>query len=366
MVEKRRGFTLIELLVVIAIIAVLIGLLLPAVQAAREAARRAQCVNNVKQMSLAVHNYMSQHNAMPPLFANWGYTNGVPSAPNVEGPGHWPLGWAVALLPFIEQSALFNAANYSFGAPQPQNYATITAVKVSAYVCPSESQRNGPVWGSTFMNYKANIGGPSQIMAWSGPIVVMRPDALGNPLSHQNGNTGTVGFESITDGTSNTVIFGEKLIGINGNADVPISDVSRRGRVSYLVGLDVVVDRNDSAAALNFVQRCRGLPGTLLALKPTQWSGGVWTGSHAGTLNFNAYNHVNTPNGLSCAANSSNYNGNPGHIQDSLTAGSFHPGGVNTGLCDGSVKFIKDTISPQIWWALGSRNGGEILSADSY
>src|SRR5271168_1332900 len=98
-----RGFTLIELLVVIAIIAVLIALLLPAVQAAREAARRAQCVNNLKQLGLAVHNYLSQQNSFPPLIAPFANVNG-PSAAT----GAWPLSWAVAILPNLEQTQLFN------------------------------------------------------------------------------------------------------------------------------------------------------------------------------------------------------------------------------------------------------------------
>ena len=107
-------------------------------------------------------------------------------------PGHWPLGWAVGLLPFIEQTALYNSANYSPGSPDPTNFNTLSAVKVNAYICPSESQRNGPVWGSTFMNYKANIGGPAQIMAWSGPIVIMRTDGQGRSLAYEN--SGNVGY----------------------------------------------------------------------------------------------------------------------------------------------------------------------------
>src|SRR4051794_1301589 len=109
---RRGGFTLIELLVVIAIIAVLIALLLPAVQAAREAARRAQCVNNLKQLGLGVQNYLSTNDAFPPLLGNFGLNGNQPASTG----GPWVLGWAVALLPYIEQQQLFNSANYSFGA----------------------------------------------------------------------------------------------------------------------------------------------------------------------------------------------------------------------------------------------------------
>ena len=93
--------------------------------------------------------------------------------------------------------------------------------------------------------------------------------------------------------------------------------------------------------------------------------GPCWNGSHAGTLHFNAYNHWNTPNGLSCVAGNS-WGGAPGGYNDIISASSNHPGGVNVAFLDGSVKFIKDTLSPNIWWALGSRNVGEVLSSDQY
>src|SRR3954464_10711521 len=136
---RRRGFTLIELLVVIAIIAVLIALLLPAVQAAREAARRMQCTNNLKQLGIAVHNYISQNNCFPPLgsnFANPGY--GGPVLPN-----DWPLGWAVTLLPGMEQQALYNTANYSLSVNNSVNTKTLCATRVATLLCPSESENIG-------------------------------------------------------------------------------------------------------------------------------------------------------------------------------------------------------------------------------
>ena len=105
--------------------------------------------------------------------------------------------------------------------------------------------------------------------------------------------------------------------------------------------------------------------GTTLPYYPTQWSGACWNGSHEGTLHFNAYDHWNTPNGLSCIAGNS-WGGPPGGFNDIITATSNHPGGVNVGFCDGSVKFIKDSIAPNVWWAIGSRNQGEVLSSDAY
>jgi len=362
---RRRGFTLIELLVVIAIIAVLIALLLPAVQAAREAARRAQCVNNLKQLGLGIQNYHSQQNALPPVFTNFAYPTGAGPAP-----GDWPLGWAVAILPMMEQQQMYNAANYSFGAPQPANYPTVSGSKIATFVCPSESVRNGPVWATTFTSYHANLGGPSQIMSWTGPIVPMNNSSTtagvyGQSGAYQNSNSGTFGFEGITDGTSNTALFSEKLIGLNGNQVIYPGTANAR-RAQFTVGLTVNVDQGSQAQALAFYQQCRGVPATTAALTPTQWSGGVWSGSHSGTFQFNAYNHVNTPNGLSCCMSSLAGNGDPGYIQDAITASSNHSGGVNVAFCDGSVHFVKDSVSPNIWWALGSRNLGEVISSDAY
>jgi len=93
------------------------------------------------------------------------------------------------------------------------------------------------------------------------------------------------------------------------------------------------------------------------------WNGAAWTGSHAGTLRFNAYDHVNTPNGITCSTSGGE---DPGTFTTAITAGSFHSGGVNVCLADGSVRFVKDTINAQTWWAIGSRNQGEVVSADAF
>src|SRR5215831_11282272 len=156
--RPRRGFTLIELLVVIAIIAVLIALLLPAVQAAREAARRAQCTNNLKQLGLGIHNYHQANNAFPPLWGNFG----VPAPPNgPSGPaGEWPLGWGTAILPYIEQSPLFNSSNYSGGAFNVMNQQTVSATRIQTLICPSENVKLGPWIATTWTNYHASFGGP--------------------------------------------------------------------------------------------------------------------------------------------------------------------------------------------------------------
>jgi prepilin-type N-terminal cleavage/methylation domain-containing protein/prepilin-type processing-associated H-X9-DG protein len=372
-IRSHRAFTLIELLVVVAIITVLIALLLPAAQAAREAARRAQCVNNLKQLGVGIHNYHSTNNCLPPLWASFANPNyGAP----LDGTG-WPLNWAVTLLPYIEQTALYNSANNACasGAYDVVNLNTLTATKLSILICPSESIKSGPWIAASFTSYHANMGGPASIYGWTGPIVPMNGAYSGVP-GHANipeeagsgttSNLGSFGFESVTDGTSNTAMFSEALVGLNGYVGNIFPGTRPNSlRVSYQMSFTVNWDMGNAAQALQFVQTCQTLPATTAPTSPTQWSGACWDGGNAGTLHFNAYNHTNTPNGLSCVAGNS-WGGPPGGFNDAITAGSLHSGGVNVCFTDGSVKFVKDSISIPVWWAIGSRNQSEIVSADQY
>ena len=163
--RRQRGFTLIELLVVIAIIGVLIALLLPAVQAAREAARRSQCTNNLKQLGLAVHNYIDRNQVLPAS----SYGN--------EGPGTELLcSWVASILPGLEQQPLFNSMNLSFSGNQPANW-TANSTKIGTLICPSEPNSKGPgagnsppyVWAP--ISYGGNLGGPGIIVRGSGTII---------------------------------------------------------------------------------------------------------------------------------------------------------------------------------------------------
>ena len=361
----RSGFTLIELLVVIAIIAVLIALLLPAVQSAREAARRAQCINNLKQLGLALHNYHSTNNVLPPLFGNFGTAPNGPSEPG----GPWPLGWMVMLLPYMEQTPLYNTANFGFGAFGVANQNTLSSTKVASFICPSESLKIGGWIASTFTNYHANFGGPSSMSSWSGPIVPFRSDRNNLPgytNAVTTGNLSVVGFESVTDGTSNTVAFSEKLVGLAGFVSSVRPGSRDSKRVSYQLGNNLGWDTATGGADANaFLAACKAVPSTAAPTNPTQWTGACWNGSHAGTLHFNAYNHFMTPNSLSCVAANS-WGGAPGGFNDAITATSNHSGGVNVGMVDGSVRFMKDSIANPIWWAVGTRNQGEVVSSDSY
>ena len=360
-----RAFTLIELLVVIAIIAVLIALLLPAVQAAREAARRMQCTNNLKQLGMAMHNYISVHNCFAPLASNYA-RDGV-SGPNL--PNDWPMGWGVTMLPYVEQQALYNTANYSHSVNFQTNTKTLCATKVAAYICPSESAAEAPFYPGSWTNYAANFGGPATLGSWSGPIVFMGDSAQGLSSGSTDQTTkqgmGTIGVQAVGDGTSNTALFSERLIGLKGvTASVTAAGANAR-RVAFRLTLPGKHNSGDLAQALKLVGACQSLPGTQASEGSDAYSGGIWAGSHTGTLRFNAYNHFNTPNKLTCIT-SDGSGGAPGGFNSLIAPSSNHPGGVNTAFCDGSVRFLKDTISTQTWWALGTRAGGEVVSSDQY
>lgn len=362
--SRGRGFTLIELLVVIAIIAVLIALLLPAVQAAREAARRAQCTNNLKQLGLAAHNYLSVNNCFPPLMTNLPSALAAPTSLGIQR----PLSWAVSLLPNMEQQPLFNAVNYTFGATEVQNYVTITYTKLNALVCPSEDL-TGPLIPS-WSNYAGSIGGPSTFKAYGGPIVVMANDAYGAP-GGTNNVSGPIGLQSVSDGASNTGMFSEKLVGLSSTTQQVYAGTKNARRVTFQLKSAITSNNGNAAQALAVFNECKNLPPT--SLPPAgnnQLNGMLWSGSRWNTIRAVAYMHGMTPNGPGCQpVGTSDGIVNPyyaGVFNTWITAGSNHSGGVNLGLCDGSVKFIKDTINVQTWWALGTRDQGEVLSADAF
>ena len=355
---RRRGFTLIELLVVIAIIAVLIALLLPAVQAAREAARRAQCVNNLKQIGLAVMNYESSVGCLP-----WG------ECPHNIGSNNVPSS-LLLMLPYLEQSALYNAVNLYHNGPGLWNAldksnSTVQVTKVNAFLCPSDpsrvdmSSRFGLNTGGT--NYQSNAGADaySFLTGTTGTGGQGIPNQYSGPFTSY---CPVVKIASITDGTSNTVSFSEVVTGVgaySGGFD------NQRPSSSF-----VRLSSNASGATAGNANpqldynNCNGsggiTPTNVVAAGQGDFPlGAAWWWGRSGQTR---YNHVMPPNSFHCDFNG----GNSDSDDDAVTATSRHSGGVNVAMVDGSVRFIKSTISLPTWWALSTMAGGEVVSSDSY
>jgi len=357
MKKWRRGFTLIELLVVIAIIAVLIALLLPAVQAAREAARRSQCINNLKQLGLAVHNYVSSIGVIPQQSMA-----SAEGANNAESWG-WGYGWPLAVLPHMEQQALFNAFNFSRGffpnggpaIPAVNPNDTVQVTQIASLLCPSDGAKRPNSWGGTH-NYVSNFGGPGMVYRWQGPMIVNDPWGWYK-------NTGPVGIQAIRDGTSNTALFSEHLVGISGGSSVRLDSVDAKRGFFDIPG-PTNADANDTAGAMTFLSQCKALPGSKMSGN-TQNFGFAWAMGYYVHSN-NQYNHFGTPNTTNCHNQTQESSQVWEMSMGIVPPNSNHSGGVNMCMADGSVKFVKDSVNVQTFWAIGTRNGGEVVSSDAY
>jgi prepilin-type N-terminal cleavage/methylation domain-containing protein/prepilin-type processing-associated H-X9-DG protein len=344
-IRKTYGFTLIELLVVIAVISVLIALLLPAVQAAREAARRLQCVNNLKQMGLAVCNYEANVGTLPPG--------------QLEGNDNADWSAHTFLLPFMEQRAVYDALNFS-GYPavkpaDPSNPGNRTAFNVSirVYLCPSDLDRLSTTAGHN--NYAACSGSSPDSIAQLGPF--NGPFIGPNPTIGSGRLAQVFGYRDITDGLSNTAGFSEKVKGIgNANAYDPLRPTSTVLDVAATGNVRIPVDYSNDCLAAN--------PTTTNLESGIYYSvyGGPGAYWYLGVPPHTRYNHVMTPNMWGCDYGS----GGGNFIRGAHTASSHHPGGVNVMFCDGSVKFVKSSIARETWWAIGTMANGEVVSADTY
>jgi prepilin-type N-terminal cleavage/methylation domain-containing protein/prepilin-type processing-associated H-X9-DG protein len=321
-IVRRRGFTLIELLVVIAIIAVLIALLLPAVQAAREAARRAQCVNNLKQIGLSLHNYHTALDSFPP---------GECTLPNLSGARTF---WTCNILPYLELGTLGNAYNYNvsvdagIGSPlYGLINSTVTEASIKTFLCPDDVagtfQRGTYYW--TRSNYVACYS-PDGTMVEPGASFTY--DSYINNPTYQPATRKALfnfnvarGIKDVMDGTSNTVAASELIAGPDNTNDA-------RGTPWYDWGVQYTHHRPPNTPIPDSIYPATYCINTKL-LAPCSGTAIYWG-------------------------------------EQDYAARSYHPGGVNVLMADGSVRYIKNTISLITWQALGSISGGEVIDASSF
>jgi prepilin-type N-terminal cleavage/methylation domain-containing protein/prepilin-type processing-associated H-X9-DG protein len=344
--RSRRGFTLIELLVVIAIIAILIALLLPAVQAAREAARRIQCVNNLKQIGLGLANYEQAIGSFPiGSSANLYSIN-----PNVYAGPHG-LSAHAQLLPFLELSAIYNSINTCFGVAANQVPAgpinsTAYTTKVSLFMCPSD-----PNVGINFLcDYSCSFG----------------TTTTPSTVQVTTGSTGlftwwkSYRIQSCTDGTSNTIAFAENLVGDDSTTNFSGSS----GIFGIALGTAEVFDASANWSAVQAgLALCNAAFNSHSTANLSNISGNKWM---KGGASDSLFNTVVTPNSQVYPWSWCSDAPSPNNEIEIARAGSSHPGGVNVLLADGSVRFIKNSIDQFTWFALGTKAGGETISSDSY
>jgi prepilin-type N-terminal cleavage/methylation domain-containing protein/prepilin-type processing-associated H-X9-DG protein len=352
--NRRRAFTLIELLVVIAIISVLIALLLPAVQSARESARRAQCVNNLKQIGLAIANYESSLGCIVSGYITacvGNCTSAIPMPANLAVPGYNPdpftydngpgWGWLALLLPQIEQVPLYNAINVNLPTWMADN-GTAVVTQINVFLCPTANNPTPtcamvdanlnllPVANQHFAraNYQYNMG-------WNDTSIQPPNTSYDNDVLGCNGpiyRNSRVTYAGVTDGLSNTVVASEKTPYLADASWVGIIPGYRHFAYNMFASLGTGGE-TPGGTQINY-----DYPGALLS-------------SHSGPSLYEDPQVIHPPNSPL------------GHTDEFY---ALHPGGANVLMGDGSVRFVKQSINLRAWQALSSRASGEVISGDTY
>jgi prepilin-type processing-associated H-X9-DG protein len=293
------------------------------------------------------------------------------------------VSWADAILPNLEQGPLYNAINFNVpiqdlgsftpGSPWPQN-TTIGLTVIRSLLCPSENLNHAVSYtgANAQTNYAANYGGPAQFASCSG-LIIPAKGAFGVPTT-----AGVCSLASATDGTTNTALFSEHLISggtFKGLGVPPLAESSAGRRLAkralfQLNAVTLTYDNGNLANLQQFIAACKNIPAGTAPSDDTAF-GASWHIAQGYDTATIAYTHVMTPNKFSCTGKQGGLfdfsaDGAQGGFAAAITAASNHPGGVNVGMGDGSVRFIKNTVNSQVWWTLGSRNLGEVISADSY
>ena len=346
--ELSRGFTLVEILVVIAIVGVLIALLLPAIQAAREAARRSHCVNNLKQIGLAMQNYESAHRAFPPGLYGYSPTAGLAAQ-----------GTFAYLLPFVEEGAVADGRDVTVHIEAPDGTKiSLSKTQIAVMECPSD--QNSQLWKALPVpivpaNYGANFG------TWL--EVAKKFDGLFGPMIPMSTGTGTylslppVRVRKVTDGLSHTLAVAELCSGPP-NESMP-RDPLQECYVGSTVDTTSLSAARAGLMALDWHaptpwQQCNGGPVNSRAGGRAQfWAAGL-------LINGAAFNTVLPPNSPCWQANATVFPSYWWYMSTVAPSTSRHSGGVNACLADGSVRFVTDEIDPDTWSALGTRAGAEL------
>jgi prepilin-type N-terminal cleavage/methylation domain-containing protein/prepilin-type processing-associated H-X9-DG protein len=342
-----KAFTLIELLVVISIIAVLVALLLPAVQGAREAARRIQCANNLKQIGLALHTYHGAFDVFPPGRVRL----------RVDFEGRCFSAFA-QILPQLEQISAFNSINFNLNSDDENDIdlgsgqnATVRYLMVSVFLCPSDLGQK--VWYPRApTNYLVNTGTTYPISPFS---------KSGLPITGIFFDNSSIRVADIWDGTSQTVAVSETIKSEDGG---PVAlDWDGHSTTTGFVMTRGATNNGGGPELISYNDQCTGAGLLMLNLRGSSWILGV----PAVTM----YNHDRAPNDLliDCIGGLTHSRCEIDTLDASslsVSARSRHPAGVNALFADGSVRFIKNSISLAPWRALGSRNQGEAVSSDSY